>query len=255
MCEPQTIAGGARVDAPVSINVQDVHIRYRVYEDQAFSARQWVSSGFKGRQTIEVHAVQGVSFEVRAGEVLGLIGSNGSGKSSLIRAIAGLQSLASGQIDVRGRAAMLGVGAVLKPRLSGLRTVMLGGLAMGRSREEIEAELENVAEFSGVGDAIRRPMSTYSSGMRARLAFAIATMRVPEILLIDEALAVGDKEFRARSFERVQQVREQAGTVVLVSHSLREIASSCTHAVWLEQGRLRMTGPPGEVVAAYEQLG
>ena len=98
-------------------------------------------------------------------------------------------------------------------------------------------------------------MSTYSSGMRARLAFAIATMRVPEILLIDEALAVGDKEFRARSFERVQQVREQAGTVVLVSHSLREIVSSCTHAVWLEQGRLRMTGPPGEVVAAYEQLG
>ena len=198
---------------------------------------------------------RGVSFEVRAGEVLGLIGSNGSGKSSLIRAIAGLQSLASGQIDVRGRAAMLGVGAVLKPRLSGLRNVMLGGLAMGLSREEIEAELENVAEFSGVGDAIRRPMSTYSSGMRARLAFAIATMRVPEILLIDEALAVGDKEFRARSFERVQQVREQAGTVVLVSHSLREIASSCTHAVWLEQGRLRMTGPPGEVVAAYEQLG
>ena len=232
MCEPQTIAGGARVDAPVSINVQDVHIRYRVYEDQAFSARQWVSSGFKGRQTIEVHAVQGVSFEVRAGEVLGLIGSNGSGKSSLIRAIAGLQSLAAG-----------------------LRNVMLGGLAMGLSREESEAELENVAEFSGVGDAIRRPMSTYSSGMRARLAFAIATMRVPEILLIDEALAVGDKEFRARSFERVQQVREQAGTVVLVSHSLREIASSCTHAVWLEQGRLRMTGPPGEVVAAYAQLG
>ncbi|MEO0493558.1 MAG: ATP-binding cassette domain-containing protein, partial [Actinomycetota bacterium] len=168
MSEANPAPAEDRIDAPVSIDVQDVHIRYRVYEDQTFSARQWVSSGFKGRQAIEVHAVKGVSFDVRAGEVLGLIGSNGSGKSSLVRSIAGLQSLASGRIDVRGRAAMLGVGAALKPGLSGQRNVMLGGLAMGLSREEIEAEVDNVAEFAGIGDAIRRPMTTYSSGMRAR---------------------------------------------------------------------------------------
>ena len=250
---PDTTSGAAPPPStPVSVDVRDAHIRYRVFEDQSFSAREWVSSGFKGRQAIEVHAVKGVSFQVHTGEALGIIGSNGSGKSSLVRAIAGLQSLASGEIAVRGQVALLGVGAALKPALSGYRNVMLGGLAMGLSRDEIEAEIDNVAEFSGIVDAMRRPMRTYSSGMRARLAFSIATIRVPDILLIDEALAVGDKAFRARSLERINQIREQAGTVILVSHSLSEITASCSRAVWLEQGDLRAEGTPQEVVAAYE---
>ncbi|MEM9465436.1 MAG: ABC transporter ATP-binding protein [Actinomycetota bacterium] len=249
---PDVSTGGESALTPVSVDVRGAHIRYRVFEDQSFSAREWVSSGFKGRQAIEVHAVKGVSFQVRTGEALGIIGSNGSGKSSLVRAIAGLQSLSEGEIAVRGQVALLGVGAALKPALSGYRNVMLGGLAMGLSRDEIEAEIENVAEFSGIGDAMRRPMRTYSSGMRARLAFSIATIRVPDILLIDEALAVGDKAFRARSLERINQIREQAGTVVLVSHSLSEITASCSRAVWLERGELRAEGTPQEVVAAYE---
>ena len=139
---------------PVSVDVRNAHIRYQVFEDQSFSARQWVSSGFKGRHAIEVHAVKGVSFQVRTGEALGIIGSNGSGKSSLVRAIAGLQSLEEGEVAVRGQVALLGVGAVLKPLLSGYRNVMLGGLAMGLSREEIESEIDNVAEFSGIVDAM-----------------------------------------------------------------------------------------------------
>ena len=172
-----------------------------------------------------------------------------------MRAIAGLQSLEEGEVAVRGQVALLGVGAVLKPLLSGYRNVMLGGLAMGLSREEIESEIDNVAEFSGIGDAMRRPMKTYSSGMRARLAFSIATIRVPDVLLIDEALAVGDKAFRARSLERINEIREQAGTVILVSHSLGEITASCSRAIWLEQGELRAEGTPQEVVAAYETDG
>ncbi|MEZ5246157.1 MAG: ATP-binding cassette domain-containing protein [Acidimicrobiales bacterium] len=237
----------------MSVDVQHADIRYRVYQDNFFSARQMVSRGFKGRESVMVHAVQDVSFQVHVGEAFGIVGSNGSGKSSLLRAIAGLQSLHSGRIDVRGETGLLGVGAALKPSLSGYRNVMLGGLAMGLSRDEIDQEMAGVVEFSGLGEAMGRPMQTYSSGMQARLAFSIATLRVPEILLIDEALAVGDMEFRTRSLERVNQIRERAGTVIMVSHSLKEITDSCSRAIWLDQGVLRMEGTADEVVAAYEE--
>lgn len=240
---------------PVSVRVDRADIRYRVYQDQFLSAREMISRGFRGRRSVEVHAVKGVSFEVHVGESLGIIGSNGSGKSSLLRAIAGLQSLASGTIEVRGRTGLLGVGAALKPTLSGYRNVILGGLAMGLSRREIEAEMSAVVEFAGIGEAMGRPMATYSSGMAARLAFSIATLRVPEILLIDEALAVGDKEFRKRSLERVQKIRDEAGTIVMVSHNFNEVTASCTRAIWLEEGEIRAEGDPHEVVAAYEQSG
>lgn len=242
-------------DAPTSVRVVDAEIRYRVYRDQFFSAREMISRGFRGRESIDVHAVKDVSFDVQMGEALGIIGSNGSGKSSLLRAIAGLQSLSSGLIEVRGRVGLLGVGAALKPGLSGYRNVILGGLAMGLTRGEIEDEMDSVIEFAGIGEAMSRPMNTYSSGMQARLAFSIATLRVPDVLLIDEALAVGDKEFRAKSLARIEEIREQAGTVIMVSHSLKEITDSCTRAIWLEMGELRLEGSPDEVVEAYERDG
>lgn len=245
-------AAAARPQTPVSVNVSHVSIKYRVYQDQFFSARNMISRGFKGRASVDVHAVDDVSFQVHAGEALGVLGSNGSGKSSLLRAIAGLQSLAGGLIEVRGRTGLLGVNAALKPGLSGYRNVLLGGLAMGLSREEIEAEMDNVVEFADIGEAMKRPMNTYSSGQQARLAFSIATLRVPEILLIDEALAVGDREFRHKSLHRIKQIRRQAGTVLMVSHSLNEIVGSCTRAIWLDNGVLRMEGDPKDVVAAYE---
>lgn len=242
----------AQRDSSVSVRVSGASISYRVTEDPAFSARQLVSRGFRQRQSTLVHAVRDVSFDVSVGEALGIIGSNGSGKSSLLRAIAGLQSLSTGLIEVRGRTGLLGVNAALKPSLSGYRNVILGGLAMGLTRDEIEDEMDDVVEFSGLGPAMARPMATYSSGMRARLAFSIATLRVPDVLLIDEALAVGDLDFRAKSLERLEQIRRQAGTIVMVSHSLTEITESCGRAIWLDQGELRLEGSPSEVVAAYE---
>lgn len=238
--------------SPVTVNVAHAGISYRVYEEQFFSARELVSRGFRGRRSVTIDAVSDVSFQVHAGEVFGIIGSNGSGKSSLLRAIAGLQSLSSGLIEVRGRTGLLGVNAILKPALSGYRNVMLGGLAMGFSRGEIEAAMDNVVEFSGLGDAMGRPMATYSSGMSARLAFSIATLRVPDVLLIDEALAVGDREFREKSLGRINEIRGQAGTVVMVTHSLDEIKQSCDRAVWLEKGVLKTEGTPADVIAAYE---
>ena len=153
---------------------------------------------------------------------------------------------------MRGEPHLLGVNAALQPLLSGYRNIILGGLAMGLSLEEVEARMDDVIEFSGLGAAIGRPMRTYSSGMRSRLAFSIATLRVPDVLLVDEALAVGDKAFRERSLQRLRDIREQANTVVLVSHNLSEIGSTCDRVVWLEQGALRADGATDEVLELYE---
>lgn len=254
MTELASSSGGANFGgtAPVAVDIDHVDIKYRVYEERYLSARELFSRGFKGRESITVHAVKDVSFRVAVGEAIGIVGSNGSGKSTLLRAIAGLQSLAGGTIKVRGDVSLLGVGAALKPTLSGYRNVFLGGLAMGLSREEIDARMEEIVEFSGLGEAMGRPMNTYSSGMRARLAFSIATLRVPDILLIDEALAVGDKQFRARSLERIRDIQAAAGTVIMVTHNLNEIRETCSRVVWLDQGVVEADGPVDDVLKRYE---
>jgi teichoic acid transport system ATP-binding protein len=240
-------------DVELAVSIRHVDIEYRVYEEQFFSARELVARGFRGRRSTIVHAVKDVSFDVPVGEAVGIVGANGSGKSTLLRAVAGLQSLSSGKIYVRGEAQLLGVGAALKPTLSGYRNVLLGGLAMGLSRSAILAQMGDIVEFSGLGDAMGRPMNTYSSGMRARLAFSIATLRVPDILLIDEALAVGDKDFRAKSLARINEIREQAGTVLMVTHNLGEIRATCSRAIWLDRGVVLADGGVEEVLGDYEQ--
>lgn len=239
-------------DGPVAVEISDVDIKYKVYEDQYVSARELMSRGFRGRSSIEVHAVKSVSFDVHVGEAIGIVGSNGSGKSTLLRAIAGLQSLANGSIRVRGDVGLLGVGAALKPLLSGYRNVMLGGLAMGLSVDEIQSKMAEIVEFSGLGSAMARPMNTYSSGMRSRLLFSIATLRIPDILLIDEALAVGDKDFRAKSLARIREIQQSAGTVVMVTHNLNEIRETCNRCVWLDQGVVRADGLVNDVLDSYE---
>lgn len=243
-------------DRPVTaIRVNSAHIRYKVYAEPKFSMRLMVGQGFRTRKSIEVHAVQDVSFEVDVGESIGIVGRNGSGKSTLLRAIAGVQSLAAGSIQVRGQVGLLGVGAALKPTLSGYRNVMLGGLALGLSKSEIDSHVDEIVEFSGLGEAMERPMSTYSSGMRARLAFSISTLKVPEILLIDEALAVGDKDFREKSLNRLREIRDAAGTICLVTHNLGEIRETCTRAIWLENGQMRADGDVGSVLDQYSEIG
>lgn len=237
---------------PIAVEIDHADILYRVYAERYFSARELVSRGFKTRESTEVHAVKDVSFNVAVGEAVGIVGSNGSGKSTLLRAIAGLQSLESGRIRVRGDVGLLGVGAALKPTLSGYRNVVLGGLAMGLSRAEIDDRMDDIVAFSGLGEAMARPMRTYSSGMRARLTFSIATLRVPDILLIDEALAVGDKEFRERSLERIREIQSAAGTIVMVTHNLNEIRETCSRAVWLDDGALVADGLVEDVLAQYE---
>ncbi|MFC8372130.1 MULTISPECIES: ABC transporter ATP-binding protein [unclassified Streptomyces] len=202
-----------------------------------------------------VHAVRGVSFVAYRGEAIGLIGTNGSGKSTLLKAVAGLLPVENGRIYTDGQPSLLGVNAALMRDLTGERNVHLGGLAMGMSREEIKSRYEEIVDFSGInekGDFITLPMRTYSSGMAARLRFSIAAAKDHDVLLVDEALATGDRSFQKRSEARIRELRERAGTVFLVSHNNKSIRDTCDRVLWLERGELLMDGPTEDVLKEYE---
>jgi len=229
----------------------NVHVVYRTRLDQATSLRERLTGG-SGRKRSEVHAVRGVDMTLHQGESIGIVGSNGSGKSSLVGALAGLIPLEQGNVRAVARPAILGVGAALNGALSGKRNIRLGLLALGTSKEHIGDRIRHIIEFSGLAHAIDRPMATYSSGMRARLAFSIATEVAPDILIVDEALSVGDRNFRSRAADRLDEIRESAGAVVVISHNLNEIAAMCTRVAWLEDGQLVADGEPGDVIPEYE---
>jgi teichoic acid transport system ATP-binding protein len=249
--------GTSTLDSPRLVNVEarGVEVAYQVFAESGRrpTFKQLVASGGRRRAARTVRAVQGVSFDVHEGEAVGLIGSNGSGKSTLLRATAGLLRTTAGSIRVRSVPVLMGVNAALEPELSGRRNVLLGGTALGLTRDEVEEAFDDIVQFAGVGDAIDLPLKTYSSGMAARLRFAISTAVQPDILMIDEALAVGDAEFQRRSRQRMERLLEEAKTIVLVSHSMGEIRRICTRAIWLDEGRIRQDGPVDDVVAAYEE--
>ncbi|MFJ5561241.1 ABC transporter ATP-binding protein [Streptomyces sp. NPDC093250] len=204
-----------------------------------------------------VHAVRNVSFVAYRGEAIGLIGTNGSGKSTLLKAVAGLLPVENGRIYTDGQPSLLGVNAALMSDLTGERNVHLGGLAMGMSRDEIRARYQEIVDFSGIndkGDFITLPMRTYSSGMAARLRFSIAAAKDHDVLMIDEALATGDRSFQKRSEARIRELRKHAGTVFLVSHNNKSIRDTCDRVLWLERGELRMDGPTDEVLKEYEKF-
>jgi len=270
----RTEAAGTAERTPTVV-ADDVHVTYTVQGGRGgrgsataalsrmLSRRGPRASGGSGGSggartgTRQVHAVKGVSFAAYRGEAIGLIGSNGSGKSTLLKAVAGLLPVSSGLMYTQGRPALLGVNAALMGDLTGERNVILGGLAMGMSRREIAERYDAIVDFSGIndkGDFISLPMRTYSSGMGARLRFSIAAARSHDVLLVDEALATGDAAFRRRSQKRIDELRAEAGTVFLVSHSNATIKETCDRALWLEAGTLRMDGPADEVLAAYEEF-
>jgi teichoic acid transport system ATP-binding protein len=205
----------------------------------------------------EVHAIRGISFVINHGDAVGIIGRNGSGKSTLLQAIAGLLPPEQGCVYSSGQAALLGVNAALLDDLTGERNVVLGCLAMGMTPQETKDRYQSIVDFSGVGNFIDYPMRTYSTGMAQRLRFSIASAKNHEILMIDEALATGDANFRAKSHERIVGLRKQAGTVFLVAHNLAEIEASCNRVIWLEKGKIMRQGydVPGIVDAYLEATG
>lgn len=233
-----------------TVIADDVHVVYKVKADRARTTpRSRLISG--PPRSREVHAVRGVSFVAYEGESIGLLGRNGSGKSTLLRVIAGLLPATKGRVWAQGQPTLLGVGAALMGELSGARNIRLGGLAMGLTNKEIDEGYDEVVEFSGLGEFIDNPLNTYSSGMGARLRFAIATARTPPVLLVDEALATGDAAFRKKSEGRIRRLREEAGTIFVVSHSHQSIIDSCTRAIWLDQGLIVADGDVHEVGEAY----
>ncbi|MDP9801223.1 teichoic acid transport system ATP-binding protein [Arcanobacterium wilhelmae] len=199
-----------------------------------------------------VPAVKDVSFIAYEGDFIGLLGQNGAGKSTLLRVLAGSEPPSKGAVYTATRPSLLGVNGALMPELSGIENAKLGLLALGFSPEEAEARIPEILDFCAIGDAIYRPMKTYSSGMGARLRFAISTAARPEILLIDEALSTGDSTFQQKSEERMSEMLSDAGTIFLVSHSAGLIEKMCNRAIWLNQGQIVTDGPAGPVSKAYQ---
>ncbi|MEV0528141.1 ABC transporter ATP-binding protein [Streptomyces sp. NPDC050439] len=257
-----------RNDSAPTVIVDQVDIVYRVHGAGATAGRGSATAalgrilkrgGKDGEESgvRKVHAVKKVSFTAHKGEAIGLIGTNGSGKSTLLKAVAGLLPVEHGRIFTDGQPSLLGVNAALMNDLTGERNVRLGGLAMGMSREQVQERYQDIVDFSGInekGDFITLPMRTYSSGMAARLRFSIGSAKDHDVLLIDEALATGDRSFQKRSEARIRELRKRAGTVFLVSHNNKSIRDTCERVLWLEHGELRMDGPTADVLKEYEQF-
>jgi teichoic acid transport system ATP-binding protein len=230
--------------------VDDIRVTYRV-----FASGKKVTPGnsrvkHKGRLR-EVEALKGVSLVAYEGDSIGVIGTNGSGKSTLMKAISGLLPIDAGSVYASSRPSFLGVGAAMIKELSGEKNVVLGGLALGMTKTEIKEKFDHIVDFAGIRDFIDLPMQTYSSGMVERLKFSIAAAREHDILIIDEALAVGDQDFRRRSEARMRELASGAGSVFLVSHSMKSILDTCNRAIWLDKGIVKMDGTADQVCRAY----
>jgi ABC-type polysaccharide/polyol phosphate transport system ATPase subunit len=237
----------------LAIVAEDVTVRFRPYLDRSPTFRRSIAQLGK-RLAGEVVALDHISFEVMRGEVFGVIGRNGAGKSTLMRVLAQTLKPNEGSVDVRGRTStLLQLGVGFNPELSGRRNIYLGGLAAGLRKAEIDEKFDAIVDFSELGDAIDRPLKTYSTGMTSRLGFSIAMNLEPDILLLDEVLAVGDESFKDKSVEAMQGVVENSGTIVFVSHNLGTISSFCNRVLWLHQGRIRRIGPARKVVRSYRE--
>jgi teichoic acid transport system ATP-binding protein len=234
-----------------SIVVEDLYVRFRPYVERKPTLRRSLG---RQRATEEVVALNHVSFTVNRGEAFGVIGRNGAGKSTLLRCVAGTLRPNGGKAVVHGKTStllQLGVGFI--PELTGRRNVFLGGLAAGMRKHEIEERFDEIVEYAELEDAIDRPMKTYSAGMFSRLAFSVAINLDPDVLLLDEILAVGDASFQEKSMQAMRDLLERAGTILFVSHSLGSVEEFCDRAIWLERGEMAAMGNASKVVQAYRE--
>ena len=239
---------------PFALEVDHVTKSFRRHHNRATSLKQFIAGGGRGDHDVFV-ALQDVSFDVRRGEVFGVIGHNGSGKSTLLKCMARILRPNSGEVRVHDRmSALLELGAGFHPELTGRENVFLNAALLGMNRHEISARYDDIVEFSGLDPQfLETPVKTYSSGMYVRLAFSIAINVEPALLIIDEILAVGDIDFQRKCVERFLEFRSSGRTTVLVTHDLASVRTMCDRAVWLDHGKLRGYGDPAEIVDGYTE--
>ena len=237
----------------VIIQLQNVSVEYRIPQERIGTFKEYMIRLVEGKlKHRNFNALNRVNITVNRGEVFGLIGPNGAGKSTLLKLVARVLRPTHGRVLVMGHVApLLEVGAGFHPELTGRENVFLNGAMLGFSREEMQEKFPRIVEFSELGDFIDAPLRTYSSGMSARLGFAVATDTQPDILIVDEILSVGDEPFQRKSFERIQTIKSQGATILLVSHSMSTIENECQRAAWLDHGQLIALGDAKAIVAQY----
>ncbi|MDD5320854.1 MAG: ABC transporter ATP-binding protein [Methylococcales bacterium] len=236
------------------ISVKNLGKCYQLYGQPSDRLKQFL---WRGRRQYfrEFWALRDVSFEVAKGEMLGIIGRNGAGKSTLLQLLCGTLTPTTGQVEVHGRiAALLELGSGFNPEFSGRENVYLSSYILGLSKQEIDERFEEIVEFSGIRDFIDQPVKTYSSGMYVRLAFSVATSVDPDILVVDEALSVGDGEFARKSFDRIMQLRKRGTTIVFCSHNLFQVDALCNYVLWLDHGKTYGLGPSTSILPTYGQF-
>ena len=236
-----------------AIEVKDLCIHYKGLK--SYSIKQNLLLGKRNRVEI-FEAVKNVSFQVKKGEILGLIGKNGSGKSTMLRAIAGIFSPNSGSIDLHGNSvSLLAIGVGFQPELTGRENILLSGMLLGFSKAHIQACTDQIIEFAELGKFIDQPVRTYSSGMHSKLAFSITAILNTDIMLIDEVLSVGDAKFKKKSYAKMKElISDDNRTVIIVSHESKTIRDLCDKVLWINDGEVMQYGPTQEVLAAYEEF-
>jgi len=253
---PKVAQTEAELDQSLAIRVKNVKVDYRtIVNPRANTLRHTLTN--LGRKTSDrkvryIHAVRGVSFDVAHGQVLGIIGANGAGKSTMMRAMAGILPPSEGEVVVNGRiSVLLALGVGFNGQLSGRDNVVLGSMAAGLTRKQVYERFDQIVEWAELEDVIDLPMKAYSSGMYGRLAFAVSTHLDPDVLLIDEALSTGDAHFRRKSYDKMQELVNQARTIVIVSHGIAAIREMCDDCIWMHKGEIVRRGKPDEVADEY----
>jgi ABC-type polysaccharide/polyol phosphate transport system ATPase subunit len=234
--------------------LEDVSVRYRVPEERFGTFKEYMIRRIQGRVAErDFWAMHNVHLQVKKGEVFGVVGRNGAGKSTMLKVISRVLRPTKGRVWIKGRLSpLLGLGAAFHAELSGRENVFLNAALLGHTQNEVEDKFQQIMEFADIGDFIDAPLRTFSTGMVARLGFAVATAWEPDILLLDEVLAVGDEAFQAKCHERIKFFRENGTTVILVSHNTQVIRSICQRAAWIDQGVIQVIGSADDVVARYK---
>ncbi len=235
----------------IAITIEDLHIYYK--DIKRFSIKK---NGLSGLNATTFKAVKGISFEIEKGEIVGICGKNGSGKSTTLRAIAGIFSPDHGKIDLHGNSiSLLSIGVGFQRSLTGYENIFLSGMLLGFKRKDIEKKVDEIIEFSELGNAVYKPVRSYSSGMYSKLAFAITAILETDIMLIDEVFSVGDIKFKEKSYNKMKElINDENRTVIIVSHSSKALRELCNRVIWLHDGQIKEIGPADEVVTHYEKF-